>query len=120
MKSIQEQEASQQSSVDATQTHGCVPQSNSAYAEDNGLSSSSPSASSGSWVMDFLAPGEATKAGTEAVADWIENGFDGEEDGQWEQVARAVPGAVAMGGAAIYGGVVDTASSIWGLTPWGD
>jgi hypothetical protein len=49
-----------------------------------------------------------------------ENGFDGEKDGQWEQAGRAIPGALGMGLATIYGGAADMMDTAWSMTPWGD
>ena len=117
MKSIQEQQTQQHRSIDTTQTHGCVPHSNSAFAEDHGLSSSGPQSAG---ILDFITPGDYTTGGLDAVADWIENGTDGKKDGQWTQLGRAVPGAVGMGLAMIGGGALDIMDTAWGMTPFGD
>ena len=47
-----------------------------------------------------------------AVGSWIENGFDGKEDGVGWQIARAIPGAIAMGVVAIGGAAIDTVTGI--------
>ena len=111
---------------------GCTaeqPYGNSAYAEDN-LKTPGPNGPTATpyvspdyepeWgdlgtLGGYLTPGLATTGSLDAIGGWIENGFDGEKDGEWSQAARAVPGAVAMGGAMAFGRAADAVINTGGL-----
>lgn len=119
MQSIREEEARDNVTLDPTITHGCQPYGNAAAAEDT--SASRPSEfPAGDAVSRILAPGNATTKSLDAIGDWIENGFDGEEDDQWSQLGRAIPGALAMGPTMIVASGIDTVTGMFGWDPFGD
>lgn len=121
VQQIRSQQEANQMSMDTPRTHGCqMPHSNSAYAEDHGLSAPREKTAAHTYLENVFTPGNATGKGLEAVGDWIENGFDGEKDGQWEQLGRAIPGALLMGGTVIFGNTIDTVSALFGQDPFGD
>ena len=123
MRQLQQLEEEQQRSIDPGPRMGCerAPYGNAAYVQDNLNTSKNrdPNAEkfegAGRVLSKVVAPGAATEGGLNAVGNWIENGLDGEKDGAGWQIARAIPGAVAMGGVMLGGGVIDTITGIGSL-----
>ena len=102
------------------------PYGNSAYAEDTVGAPApqttpykppkyQPESGDVGTLGGYFTPGPATTGSLEGIADWIENGFDGEKDGEWSQLGRAIPGALAMGAAMIGGRGADLVINTGGL-----
>jgi len=128
MNQVHSEEERRQQSLYTEKTHGCsrpaqAPYGNSEYARDNGLNPTNPRPSefpAGETAARLLAPGSATVKSLNAIGDWIENGIDGKADGPWEQLGRAIPGALLMGPTAMLASSVDTITGLFGWDPFGD
>lgn len=124
LEQLAEMESQQQRSIDPQQEMGCSAgdgYGNGAYAEDlpgqTGPQTPLLDAASNEPgpIESFFTPGDATTGMLEGIGDWIENGFDGEEDSALAQLPRAIAGAPLMGGAMILGRGADLVLSIGNL-----